>query len=64
MHSACMVALRIRDVPDDVRDVLVEQARVKGQSLQAFLLDLFRMQARRSVNTTLLQQFSGRSDGS
>ncbi|MFB9318527.1 hypothetical protein [Cryptosporangium minutisporangium] len=59
-----MVALRIRDVPDDVRDVLVEQARVKGQSLQAFLLDLFRMQARRSVNTTLLQQFSGRSDGS
>lgn len=35
-----MVALQIRDVPDDVRDALAERARQAGQSLQGFLLDV------------------------
>jgi hypothetical protein len=63
MHNQCMVALQIRDVPDDVRDVLAAQARTRGQSLQAYLLDLVETQARRLNNATLLARFAGRSDG-
>lgn len=59
-----MVALQIRDVPEDVRDVLTERARVRGQSLQAFLLSLVQEEARRSRNIALLQRFEGRVDGS
>jgi len=58
-----MVALQIRDVPDEVRDVLVAQARRRGQSLQAYLLDLVRQQAQRANNAILLGRFSGRDDG-
>lgn len=34
------VALQIRDVPDDIRDLLAEQAASRGQSMQAYLLDI------------------------
>jgi antitoxin FitA len=60
-----MVALQIRDVPAEVRDILATQARLRGQSLQAYLLDLVTMQARRaSTVARILEQFEGRSDGS
>ena len=59
-----MVALQIRDVPDEVRDTLAELARVRGQSLQAFLLSMVVNEARRSANAALLARFSDRSDGS
>jgi predicted nucleic acid-binding protein len=59
-----MVALQIRDVPDEVRDVLAERARARGQSLQAFLLSVLREEARRSRNLALLERFADRSDGS
>ncbi|GAB3526513.1 FitA-like ribbon-helix-helix domain-containing protein [Arthrobacter monumenti] len=59
-----MVALQIRDVPDDVRQTLAERARARGQSLQAFLLSLVEDEARRSTNLALLDRFGGREDGS
>jgi plasmid stability protein len=59
-----MVALQIRDVPDDVRQTLAERARARGQSLQAFLLSLVEDEARRSANLALLNRFVGREDGS
>ncbi|MBA2529187.1 MAG: hypothetical protein H0V19_04380 [Euzebyales bacterium] len=59
-----MVALQIRDVPDDVRQTLAERARARGQSLQAFLLSLVEDEARRSANLGLLDRFAGRDDGS
>jgi antitoxin FitA len=58
-----MVALQIRDVPDEVRDALVAQARQRGQSLQGYLLELVRQQAQRGTNAALLNRFSGRDDG-
>lgn len=58
-----MVALQIRDVPEDVRDVLAEQAAQRGQSLQAFLLSLVETEARRSRNGDVLARFARRSDG-
>lgn len=63
MHNACVVALQIRDVPEEVRDALAAQARVRGQSLQAYLLELVETQARRLRNTAVLDRFAGRSDG-
>ncbi len=64
MYYACVVALQIRDVPDDVRDALAERARARGQSLQAFLLWLVEEEARRCRNLSLLGRFVGRDDGS
>jgi len=59
-----MVALQIRDVPDDVRQTLAEQAAARGQSLQAFLLALVTDEARRSSNMAVLELFGARQDGS
>ncbi|MCP2165550.1 FitA-like ribbon-helix-helix domain-containing protein [Goodfellowiella coeruleoviolacea] len=59
-----MVALQIRNVPEHVRAALVERARVRGQSLQAFLLALVEAEAQRSTNRAVLARFSGRTDGS
>lgn len=64
MYNACMsVALQIRDVPEDVRDVLAEMARKRGQSLQAFLLSLVEQEARFARNLAVLDTFEGRADG-
>ena len=59
-----MVALQIRDVPDDVRQTLADRAAARGQSLQAFLLTLVVDEARRSTNLKLLERFTEREDGS
>jgi len=59
-----MVALQIRDVPDVVRDALANEARRRGQSLQAFLLGVVEDEAGRVHNRELLAQFDGRTDGS
>jgi plasmid stability protein len=59
-----MVALQIRDVPDDIRQTLAEQAAARGQSLQAFLLMLVTDEARRSANVAVLERFGARKDGS
>lgn len=63
MYYACMVALQIRDVPKEVRDVLAERARARGQSLQAFLLSMVEAEARRAQNVSVLARFAGRTDG-
>lgn len=63
MYYACMVAIQIRDVPDDVRDALAAQAEASGQSLQRYLLGIVSRQARRSRNAELLRPFGSRSDG-
>jgi hypothetical protein len=57
------VALQIRDVPEQVRDQLAAQARAKGQSLQAYLLDLITEEVRRGRNLAILARFDGRADG-
>ncbi|TCO58460.1 FitA-like ribbon-helix-helix domain-containing protein [Actinocrispum wychmicini] len=49
-----MAVLTIRDVPEEVRDALAEDAREHGQSLQAFLLGVLKRQAAFSHNRRLL----------
>lgn len=64
LQTACLVALQIQDVPDEVRGFLAGLAVARGQSLQAFLLALVADEARRSSNLTLLDRFRDRRDGS
>lgn len=49
-----MVALQIRDVPDEVRDALAERARQEGQSLQAYLLRVVLREASFARNQALV----------
>lgn len=58
LHVKCMhmVALQIRDVPEEVRDVLAARARAQGRSLQAYLLEVVTNEARRSRNVAILQE--------
>ncbi|GIH70474.1 hypothetical protein [Sphaerimonospora thailandensis] len=58
-----MVALQIRDVPEDMRDKLTAIARERGQSLQAYLLDVVGDEVRRHDNLAVIQRLSGRSFG-
>ena len=48
------VVLTIRDVPDEVRDLLAQEARERGQSLQSFLLYVLRRQADYGLNRRIL----------
>lgn len=50
------VVLTVRDVPEEVRDLLARDARERGQSLQAFLLSVLRRQAAFSRNRQLLAE--------
>jgi hypothetical protein len=59
-----MVALQIRDVPEDLRDRLAELARQRGQSLQAYLLDVVSDEARRQDNLVILGRFANARYGS
>ncbi|NGO80601.1 hypothetical protein G6045_33825 [Streptomyces sp. YC504] len=58
-----MVALQIRDVPEDVRDRLAAIAAERGQSLQAYLYDVVTDEARRRDNLAVLERFSRAGSG-
>ncbi|WHM38508.1 hypothetical protein [Streptomyces sp. BPTC-684] len=58
-----MVALQIRDVPEEVRAILADRAAQQGKSLQAYLLSLVTAEAERANNLALLRTFEDRSDG-
>ena len=63
---ACMVALQIRNVPEDIRPTLAERAAARGQSLQAclFPVGVGTDEAHRSTNLAVLERFGARQDGS
>lgn len=57
MYNACMtVALQIRNVPDEVRDALIERAAQLNQSMQAFLLDVVQREARLAHNAQMFDR--------
>lgn len=53
-----MVTLQIKNVPPEQRDVLVERARCKGQSLQAYLRERIEREARFASNVELARGFA------
>lgn len=54
LQNAVMPVLTIRDVPEDVKDALARDARERGQSLQALVLDVLTRQADFGRNRQLL----------
>jgi hypothetical protein len=64
MHDEVMTTVvTIRDVPDDVRDALAGQARERGQSLQAYLMELLRRQAAFGRNRQTLAEIEAELEG-
>lgn len=59
-----MTHLQIRDVPDDVRDVLAQRAREKGQSLNSYLRELVLREASFAANRALIDDIATRRGGS
>lgn len=58
-----MVALQIRNVPEDLRDALVREADRRGQSLQGYLLGVLGDEARRARNPAILASIAARGGG-
>ena len=54
MYNACMaVSLQIRNVPEDIRDQVAQLAAAEGQSVQSYLLNLLKREARAGRNAEL-----------
>lgn len=61
MYNACMgVNMQIRNVPEGVRDRIAERAAAKGQSIQAYLLEMVEREARFAGNAATFDITSGR----
>ncbi|TAM67680.1 MAG: hypothetical protein EPN48_13740 [Microbacteriaceae bacterium] len=59
-----MVAIQIRDVPEQVRRALADEAETRGQSLQAYLLAVLERESSNARNGAFLRRYRGpRSDG-
>lgn len=51
-----MSAIQIKDVPDEVREILAAEAKRAGKSLQAYLLGLLEKEARFARNRAIVEQ--------
>ncbi|QUX30891.1 hypothetical protein KGD83_10580 [Nocardiopsis akebiae] len=51
-----MGAIQVKDVPDEVREVLAGEAKRSGKSLQAYLLTLLEREARFVRNREIVEQ--------
>jgi len=54
-----VVALQIRDVPEDIRDAIAQRAARQGQSLQAYLLALVQREGRLLRNAEAFERTAG-----
>ena len=52
-----MVAIQVRDVPDEVREVLLREAQRRDQSLQVYLMDVLEREARSTKNLEWLESW-------
>lgn len=53
-----MVAIQVRDVPEDVRATLVREAERRDQSLQAYLTDVLKREADSAKNLQWLAEWT------
>lgn len=49
--------MQIRDVLDEVRDLIAERAAARGQSMQAYLLELIEREGRIARNAQVFAQW-------
>jgi len=57
-----MTSIVIRDVPEDVHDVLVSRAESAGQSLQKYTLQMIVDNARRKTQREVLDEIARRAE--
>ncbi len=63
MHDECMTALlQIRNVPDEARRALKARAAARGESLNAYLLDLLGREVARPTVAEVLDRAARRSE--
>lgn len=55
-----MVAIQVRDVPDDVRDALAGEASRRGVSLQVYLAEVLEREAASARNLAWLRDVAAR----
>lgn len=63
MHNEGMVAIQIRDIPDETRDALARRARAQGQSLQTFLREVLVREAAFENNIAVLDHIAAWREG-
>ncbi|WP_028648306.1 hypothetical protein [Nocardiopsis sp. CNT312] len=51
-----MGAIQVKDVPDEVREILAAEARRSGQSLQTYVLAVLEREARFARNRQVVEQ--------
>ncbi|MFE1103179.1 hypothetical protein ACFW4K_21915 [Nocardiopsis alba] len=51
-----MAAIQIKDVPEEVRDILAAEAKRSGRSLQSYLLGVLEKEARFARNREIVEQ--------
>lgn len=61
-HVLMSSLLQIRDVPDEARRSLKARAAARGQSLNAFLLDLIAQEVARPTQAEVLQRAAERAE--
>ena len=65
MHTACMAtSITIRNVPDDLRDILAARASANGMSMQAWVLERLTDLASRATNAEILERAASRAERS
>lgn len=63
-YSGAMKNMQVKDVPDDVHQVLRSRAAAEGMSLQEYLLKKLTAEARRPTVNEVLLRAGQRSGGS
>ena len=64
LESASMPTVQIKDVPDEIHQVLRRRAAARGQSQQEYLLDLLAEHARTLTIEEIYERAAQRSGGS
>jgi hypothetical protein len=58
MYGLVMVAIQVRDVPEEIRDELARAARTRGVSLQTYLREVLEREARSARNREFLRTWT------
>lgn len=57
-----MATMQVRDVPDDVAEVIAEKARAEHKSVSAYLRDLMTADAKQELQSRAMRQWNAELD--
>lgn len=59
-HLSMSVAIQIKDVPEEIRDAIVQRAAARGQSTQTYLRAMLEREFRAERNRQVIESLVGR----